>query len=147
MDEYQNPESETRRTEYIFADKTVEAMVREMLGEQKTGPSGCGFKCVREPQAISRQISQGPEIQDGGGRQAVVVETEMPKQRDSKRNDTEYSKTEINKTEKNKTDFSAVYSSHRSYPSCQSYQSDSMHRAGGRTACLQTAGWTGLKEK
>ena len=123
MDEYQNPELETRSGEHIFADKTVEAMVREMPGEQKTGPSGGGFKCVREPQGISRQISKGPEIQDGGGQQAVIVETEMPKQRDSKRNDTEYSKTRINKIEKNKTDFSAVYSSHQSYPSYPSCQS------------------------
>ena len=127
MGEYQNPGPETYSGEHIFADKTVEAMVREMLGEQKTGPSGGGFKCAREPQGISRPGSQEPEIQDGGGQQAVIVETEMPKQRDSKRNDTEYSKTEINKTEKNKTDFSAVYSSHQSYlscPSCQSRRTD-----------------------
>lgn len=115
MDEYQNPEPETHSEEHIFADKTVEAMVREMPGEQKTGPSGGGFKCVREPQGISRQISQGSEIQDGGGQQTVIVETEMPKQRDSKRNDTEYSKTE-----NNKTDFSAVCVSYPSYPSYQS---------------------------
>ena len=66
MNEYQNPELETRSGEHIFADKTVEALVREMLGEQKTGASGGGFKCAREPQGISRQISQGPEIQNGG---------------------------------------------------------------------------------
>lgn len=116
MYEYQNPELGTRSGEHIFADKTVEAMVREMLGEQKTGPSGDGFKCVLEP-----------GIQNGGGQDALIVETEMPKQRDSKRNDTEYSKTEINKTEKNKTDFSAVYSScqsYSSYPSCQSSRTD-----------------------
>lgn len=123
MDEYQNPEPETYSGEHIFVDKTVEAMVREMLGEQKTGPSGGGFKCAREPQGISRQVSQGTEIQNGGGRDTLIVETEMPKQRDSKRNDTEYSKTRINKIEKNKTDFSAVYSSHQSYPSYPSCQS------------------------
>lgn len=129
MDEYQNSEMGTRSGEHIFADKTVETMVREMLGEQKTGPSGGGFKCAREPQGISRQASQGPVIQNGGGQDTLIVKTEMPKQRDSKRNDTEYSKTEVNKTEvnkteQNKTDFSAVYSSHQSYQSCQSSRTD-----------------------
>ena len=150
MDEYQNPEPETHSEEHIFADKTVEAMVREMPGEQKTGPSGGGFKCVREPQGISRQISQGSEIQDGGGQQTVIVETETPKQRDSKRNDTEYSKTEINKTEKNKTDFSAAYSSHQSYPSCQSSRTDLPgQHAQGRIQAVMPAdsGMDGIERK
>ena len=139
MDEYQNPEPETRSGEHIFVDKTVEAMVREMLGEQKTGPSGDGFKCVREP-----------EIQNGGGQDTLIVETEMPKQRDSKRNDTEYSKTEINKTEKNKTDFPAVYSSHQSYPSCQSSRTDlSGQHAQGRNQAVMPAdsGMDGIERK
>ena len=37
MDEYQNPEPETRSGEHIFVDKTVEAMVREMLDNKKRG--------------------------------------------------------------------------------------------------------------
>ena len=139
MDEYQNSEPETRSGEHIFADKTVEAMVREMLGEQKTEPSGDSFKCVREP-----------GIQNGGGQDTLIVETELPKQRDSKRNDTEYSKTEINKTEKNKTDFPAVYSSHQSYPSCQSSQIDlPRQHAQGRNQAVMPAdsGMDGIERK
>lgn len=124
-----------------------------MLGEQKTGPSDGGFKCAREPQGISRPGSQEPDIQDGGGQQAVIVETEMPKQRDSKRNDTEYSKTEISNTEKNKTDFSAVYSSHQSYPSypsCQSSRTDLPgQHAQGRIQAVMPAdsGMDGIERK
>ena len=138
MDEYQNPELETRSGKHFFADKTVEAMVREMLGEQKTGSFGGGFKCAQEPQGIFRQ--------NGGGQDTLIVETEMPKQRDSKRNDTEYSKTETSKTEKNKTDFSAVYSSHLSYQSCVCCPDRSARAAytgqeSGRHDCRQRDGW------
>ena len=83
-------------------------------------------------------------------RQTVIVETEMPKQRDSKRNDTEYSKTEINKTEKNKTDFSAAYSSHQSYPSCQSSRTDLPgQHAQGRIQAVMPAdsGMDGIERK
>ncbi len=81
------------------------------------------------------------------------METEMPKQRDSKRNDTEYGKTEISNTEKNKTDFSAVYSSHQSYPSypsCQSSRTDLPgQHAQGRIQAVMPAdsGMDGIERK
>ena len=112
----QNPYSgssrqETSGQETGFADKTVEAMVRELLWKQKPGPHCRAMECSREPemQACERQDS-------------VIVETETPKQRDSKRNDTECSETEYSKTEKNKTDFSAVCQSNQSYQPCTSSQ-------------------------
>ena len=119
MDEYQNSESEARSRETVFADKTVEAMVRELLWEQKTGLSGGVSECVREPQDVSGQTSREPEIQNGEGQDTVIVENKLPEQWDSKRNDTEYSKTEYSKTEKNENDFSAVYTSYQSYQSSQ----------------------------
>ena len=120
----QNPYSDSSRPETIgrepvFADKTVEAMVRELLWKQKTGPRCSAMECSREPEAAAAPSCREPEMQVCERQDSAIVETETPKQRDSKRNDTEYSETEYSKTEKNKTDFSAVYQSYQSY---QSYQ-------------------------
>lgn len=112
--------TETNSRETVFADKTVEAMVRELLGKQKPEPSGSACECVRMPQDISRQASREPGTPGSECRDSAIVENEVPEQRDSKRNDTDYSNTEYSKTEKNKTDFSAVCSCNQS---CQSYQS------------------------
>ncbi len=118
----QNPYSvggrpETGGQEPVFADKTVEAMVMELLGKQKTGIQGSGMECGREPGAAAGQPCWETQMQDGESQDSVIVETEMPKQRDSKRNDTEYSKTE-----NNKTDFSAVCVSYPSYQSSPARQ-------------------------
>ena len=120
----QNPYSDSSRPgtggqEPVFADKTVEAMVRELLWNEKTGPHSSGTECSREPEAAAGPSCQEPEMQVCERQDSAIVETETPKQRDSKRNDTEYSETEYSKTEKNETDFSAVYQSYQSY---QSYQ-------------------------
>lgn len=124
----QKPYSDSSRPETIgqepvFADKTVEAMVRELLWKQKTGPHCSTMECSREPEM------QVCERQD-----SAIVETETPKQRDSKRNDTEYSETEYSKNEKNETDFSAVcqsYQSYQSYQSCTSSQYVQGEQQGG----------------
>ncbi len=132
----QNPYSDSSRPEtdgqeQVFADKTVEAMVRELLWSQKTEPHSSGTECNREPEVASwpscqkfeaafEPSCQEPEIRIYERQDSVIVETETPKQRDSKRNDTEYSKTE-----KKETDFSAVcqsYQSYQSYQSCTSSQ-------------------------
>lgn len=112
---------ETIGQEPVFADKTVEAMVRELLWKQKTGPHCSAMECSREPEAAAAPSCREPEMQACERQDPVIVETETPKQRDSKRNDTEYSETEYSKTEKNETDFSAVcqpYQSYQSYQSC-----------------------------
>lgn len=120
----QNPYSDSSRPETsgqepVFADKTVEAMVRELLWKQKTGPHCSAMECSRGPEAAAAPSCREPEMQVCERQDSAIVETETPKQRDSKRNDTEYSETEYSKTEKNETDFSAVYQSYQSY---QSYQ-------------------------
>ncbi len=135
------PETDSRET--VFADKTVEAMVRELLWEQKTGPSGGVSECVRELRDISGQAGRRPEIQGGEGQDTVTVENEMPEQRDSKRNDTEYSKTEYSKTEKKETDFSDVYTSYQSNQSYQ-YHTDlsGYHTQDSRQHAMPEAGGT-----
>lgn len=133
----QNPYSDSSRPETtgqepVFADKTVEAMVRELLWKQKTEPHCCTMECSREPEAAAVLSCQEPEaaaapscrepeMQVCERQDFAIVETETPKQRDSKRNDTEYSETEYSKTEKNETDFSAVCQPYQSYQSYQSY--------------------------
>ena len=122
----QNPYCDSSRQETIgqepvFADITVEAMVRELLWKQKTGPHCSAMECSREPEGAAAPSCREREMQVCKRQDSAIVETETPKQRDSKRNDTEYSETEYSKTEKNKTDFSAVcqpYQSYQSYQSC-----------------------------
>ena len=126
----QKPYSDSSRQETsgqkpVFADKTVEAMVREILWKQKTGPHCSTMECSQEPEAAAVPSCREPEMQVCERQDSAIVETETPKQRDSKRNDTEYSDTKYSKTEKNKTDFSAVcqsYQSYQSYQSCTSSQ-------------------------
>ena len=126
---------ETTGQEPVFADKTVEAMVRELLWKQKTGPHCSAMGCSREPDGAAAPSCREPEMQVCERQDSAIVETETPKQRDSKRNDTEYSETEYSKTEKNETDFSAVcqpYQSYQSYQSCtcqylQGGQQDGIH--------------------
>ncbi len=133
----QNPYSDSSRPETIgqepvFADKTVEAMVRELLWKQKPGPHCSAMECSREPEM------QVCERQD-----SAIVETEMPKQRDSKRNDTEYSETEYSKTEKNKTDLSAVCQSNQSYQSYQSCTSSQYVQGGQQDGIHPDSGMDG----
>lgn len=135
----QNPYCDSSRQktigqETVFADKTVEAMVRELLWKQKTGPHCSAMECSQEPEAATVPSCQGPEMQVCERQDAAIVESETPKQRDSKRNDTEYSETECSKTEKNETDFSAGCQSYQLYQSYQSYQSctSSQHIQGGQ---------------
>lgn len=148
----QNPYSDSSRLETtgqepVFADKTVEAMVRELLWKQKTEPHCSTMECSREPEAAAVLSCQEPEaaaapscrepeMQACERQDSAIVETETPKQRDSKRNDTEYSETEYSKTEKNETDFSAVYQPYQSYQSCtcqyvQGRQQDGIHPDSG----------------
>ena len=135
----QNPYSDSSRPETsgqepVFADKAVEAMVCELLWKQKTGPHCSAMECSREPEAAAAPSCREPKMQACERQDSAIVETETPKQRDSKRNDTEYSETGYSKAEKNETDFSAVCQSFQSYQSYQSYQSctSSQHIQGGQ---------------
>lgn len=137
----QNPYSDSSRPETsgqepVFADKTVEAMVRELLWKQKTGPHCSVMECSREPEM------QVCERQD-----SVIVENEMPKQRDSKRNDTEYSETEYSKTKKNETDFSALCQSYQSYQSYQPCTSSQYVQGGQQGGIYSDGGMDGTGEK
>lgn len=91
-------------------------------------PETAAALSCREPETSAEPSCRGPEMQVCERQDSAIVETETPKQRDSKRNDTEYSEaseTEYSKTEKNKTDFSAVCQSNQSnqsYQSCTSSQ-------------------------
>ncbi len=159
----QNPYSDSSRTETIgqepvFADKTVEAMVRELLWKQKTGPHCSAMECSREPEdaaALSCRESEDAaapscresEMQACERQDSAIVETETPKQRDSKRNDTEYSETEYSKTEKNKTDFSAVYQSYQSYQSYQPGTSRQYVQGGQQGGIHSDSGIDGTGEK
>ena len=135
---------ETSGQEPIFADKTVEAMVRELLWKQKTGLHGSGMECSREPETAAEPPCREPEMQACERQAPVIVETETPKQRDSKRNDTEYSETEYSKTEKNETDFSAVCQPYQSYQSCTSSQ---YVQGGQQNGIYPDRGMDGTEEK
>ncbi len=159
----QNPYSDSSRPETsgqepVFADKTVEAMVRELLWKQKTGPHCSAMECSREPEAAAVLSCQEPEaaaapscrepeMQVCERQDFAIVETETPKQRDSKRNDTEYSETEYSKTEKNETDFSAVCQPYQSYQSYQSCTSSQYVQVGQQDGIHPDSGMDGTGEK
>ena len=159
----QNPYSDSSRPETsgqepVFADKTVEAMVRELLWKQKTGPHCSTMECsqepetadalsCQEPEAADAPSCRGPEMQACERQDSAIVETETPKQRDSKRNDTEYSETEYSKTEKNETDFSAVCQPYQSYQSYQSCTSSQYVQGGQQDVIYPDRGMDGIGEK
>ena len=161
----QNPYSDSSRQktigqETVFADKTVEAMVRELLWKQKTGPHCSAMECsrepedaavlsCREPETAAAPSCREPEMQACERQDSAIVETETPKQRDSKRNDTEYSETEYSKTEKNETDFSVCqsYQSYQSYQSCTSSQYVQGEQQGGIHSDSGMDGIDGIGEK
>ena len=133
--------------EPVFADKTVEAMVRELWRKQKTGPHCSGMECSREPEAAAAPSCREPQMQGCERQDSVIVENETPKQRDSKRNDTEYSETEYSKTEKNETDFSAVCQPYQSYQSYQSCTSSQYVQGGQQDSIYPDRGMDGTGEK
>lgn len=148
----QNPYSDSSRLETsghepVFADKTVEAMVRELLWRQKTGPHCSAMECSQEPEAAAAPSCREPEMQVCERQDSAIVETETPKQRDSKRNDTEYSETEYNKTEKNETDFSAVCQPYQSYQSYQPCTSSQYVQGGQQDSIYPDRGMDGTGEK
>ena len=112
-----------RENETVFADKAVEAMLKELLyREEKTAV------CIspeQDLQAAARQDFPEPEKLHFEKHNSAVVNDRIPESRNAECNDTEYSKTEYSeteysKTEKNDTGFSGVYQSDQSsqsYPS------------------------------
>lgn len=103
-----------RENEKVFADKAVEAMVKELLyREEKTEV------CISPEQdlwAVNRQDFPEPEEFHFEKHNSAVVDDRMPELRNAECNDTEYSKTEYSeteysKTEKNDTVFSDMYQS------------------------------------
>ena len=144
----QNPYCDSSRQktigqETVFADKTVEAMVRELLWKQKTGPHCSAMECSRESEDAAAPSCREREMQVCKRQDSAIVETETPKQRDSKRNDTEYSETEYSKTEKNKTDFSAVCQSNQSNQSYQSCTSSQYVQRGQQDGIYSDSGMDG----
>ena len=133
--------------EPVFADKTVEAMVRELWGKQKTGPQCSGMECSRELEAAAAPSCREPQMQGCERQDSLIVENETPKQRDSKRNDTEYSETEYSKTEKNETDFSAVCRPYQSYQSYQPCTSSQYVQGGQQDSIYPDRGMDGTGEK
>lgn len=138
---------ETSGQEPVFADKTVEAMVRELLWKQKIGPHCSAMECSREPEGAAAPSCWEPEMQSCERQDSAIVETETPKQRDSKRNDTEYSETEYSKNEKNETDFSAVYQFYQSYQSYQPGTSSQYVQGGQQDGIHPESGMDGIGEK
>ncbi len=106
-----------RENERVFADKAVEAMVKELLyREEKTAVCISPEKALR---AAARQDFPEPEELHFEKHNSAVVDGRIPESRNAECNDTEYSKTEYSeteysKTEKNDTGFSNVYQSDQS---------------------------------
>lgn len=135
----QNPYSDSSRPETsgqepVFADKAVEAMVCELLWKQKTGPHCSAMECSREPDAAAAPSCREQKMQACERQDSAIVETETPKQRDSKRNDTEYSETA----------FSSCYVSHPSYPS---YPSGSSAPCGSQGCMPADSGMDGIEKE
>ena len=101
----------------------------------------------QEPEAADAPSCRGPEMQACERQDSAIVETETPKQRDSKRNDTEYSETEYSKTKKNETDFSAVCQPYQSYQSYQSCTSSQYVQGGQQDVIYPDRGMDGTGEK
>ncbi len=114
-----------------FADKTVEAMMREMLLGEKTDTG-----CIREQelQGVCAPVFPEPQPQDSEKQEPVIVKNSIPQQRDSKRNDTEYSETA----------FSSCYVSHPSYPS---YPSGSSAPCGSQGCMPADSGMDGIEKE
>ncbi len=107
-----------------FADKTVEAMVRELLWQEGTTTGAGSGSPEQEAQAGTRQEFPEPQDMECEKKDSATVDAEVPESWNAKRNDTEYSNTEYSeiensKTENNETDFPAFYQSYQSYPSNQ----------------------------
>ena len=111
-----------RENETVFADKAVEAMVKELLyREEKTAV------CIspeQDLQAAARQDFPEPEELHFEKRNSAIVDDRIPESRNAECNDTEYSnteysETEYSQTEKKETDVSVTYQSYQSYASNQ----------------------------
>lgn len=108
----------------VFADKTIEAMVRGLLW-QEDGTGTDGSSQEQEPQAGTGQGFPEPQDMECEKQDSVIVDAKAPESWNAKRNDTEYSNTEYIETENsekeiNENDFSDSYQSYQSYQSNQS---------------------------
>ncbi len=105
----------------VFADKTIEAMVRGLLW-QEDGTGTDGSSPEQEPQACIRQEFPEPQNMECEKQDSVIVDAEALQSWNAKRNNTEnnnieYSETENSKKEINETDFSDSYQSYQSHQS------------------------------
>lgn len=105
----------------VFADKTIEAMVRGLLW-QEDGAGTDGGSQEQGPQAGTGQGFPEPQGMECEKQDSVIVDAKAPESWNAKRNDTEYSNTEYIKTENsekeiNENDFSDSYQSYQSHQS------------------------------